>query len=455
MGTKKTMSRREFLRAIGVGTAGLVVVACAPAAPATGGESVTTPAPKATAPPAAKKQVELFWHMTEYEGWANDIMKPLFEEQNPDLELTWTFVNDPENETVLANRMAAGNPPTLFVNIGGPAIQWLKDDLLVDLSQFPELKENLNHFPESAWQFTRMVREISGHERSGIWGTPTMKVMTGVFYDKNRFDELGLGPATTYDEYWDLLAALEDSGKFQHAVAWGNHRWMFFNNFWQIANALIGHDVGEGILTGKYKLDSDEMTEVWQYYEKIAQNGYADKDWMSNEWGITESNFANWKYGVILQGPWVFGSYTKINPEVELRPFPFPTKDGNNRAWVGFLEDRNWWMPKIYPDRDVQVRAMEWITSESYADHQLEDAGIMPMYEKKYKGDSPVIKYMDAQGFPIASQANDTANLFVPPGKQGFYQFGFENLPKLTSGELTAAEYGTMFEDYYKAFRPT
>ena len=447
---QKPISRREVLKLAGLSTAGFALAACVPTtAPAAPAEE----AAGAAAPAAEKKQVELFWHMTEYESWANDIMKPIFEEENPDLELIWTFVNDPENETVLTNRMAAGNPPTLFVIIGGPSIPWLKDDQLVDMAQFPELEDNLSHYPESAWEFTRLVRETVGQPREGIWGVPTMKVMTGVFYDKNRFEELGLQPAETYDEYWDLLAALEESGKFNHAVAWGNHRWMTYNNFWQIASALIGHDVGEGILSGKYKLDSDEMIEVWKYYERIAQSGYADEDWISNEWGITEANFANWKYGVILQGPWVFGSYPKINPEVELRPFPFPTRDGSNRAWVGFLESRNWWMPDEYPDRDVQVRAMEWISSPDYADRMIEDAGIMPMYQKEYDVDAPVIEYMDNQGFPLASQANDTADLYVTPGNQGFWSITFENLPKLTSGELSAAEYGAVIEEYYKQFR--
>lgn len=444
---RQKFSRREFLRMGAVAAAG---VALKPEVIMPTGVPMLTDMPA----PQEKKQVELFWHMMEYEGWANDIMKPIFEEQNPDLELTWTFVNDPENETVLANRMAAGNPPTLFVVIGGPAIPWLTEDRFVDLSQFPELEENLSYFPESAWTFCRVAREVAGYPKEGIWGVPTMKVMTGVIYDQNRFDELGLEPVETYDELWDLLAALEESGKFVHAVAWGNHRWMIYNNFWQVASALIGHDVGEGILSGKYKLDSDEMIEVWQYWERIAQNGYADEDWMSIEWGITEANFANWKYGAILQGPWVFSSYTKINPEAELRAFPFPTKDGTNRAWVGFLESRNWWMPKDYPDREVQVRAMEWITSEEYADRQLEDGGMMPMYQKEYEVDAPVIEYMDKLGFPLASQANDTVDLLIPAGKQGFWAFGFENLPKLTSGEMTAAEYGAMFEDYYKEFRP-
>jgi ABC-type glycerol-3-phosphate transport system substrate-binding protein len=446
------ISRRDILKLAGLGTAGYGLAACVPStapSPAAPAEE----AGAAAAPAAEKKQVELFWHMTEYESWANDIMKPIFEEENPDLELTWTFVNDPENETVLTNRMAAGNPPTLFVIIGGPSIQWLKDDQLVDMSQFPELEDNLSHYPESAWEFTRLVRETVGQPREGIWGVPTMKVMTGVFYDKNRFEELGLQPAETYDEFWDLLAALEESGMFNHAVAWGNHRWMTYNNFWQIASALIGHDVGEGILSGKYKLDSDEMIEVWKYYERIAQNGYADEDWISNEWGITEANFANWKYGVILQGPWVFSSYTKINPEAELRPFPFPTRDGSNRAWVGFLESRNWWMPEQYPDREVQVRAMEWITSADYADRMIEDAGIMPMYQKEFDVDAPVIEFMDKQGFPMASQANDTVDLFVTPGNQGFWSITFENLPRLTRGELTAAEYGAVIEEYYQQFR--
>jgi hypothetical protein len=77
----------------------------------------------------------------------------------------------------------------------------------------------------------------------------------------------------------------------------------------------------------------------------------------------------------------------------------------------------------------------------------------MPMYQKEYNVDAPVIEYMDKQGYPLASQANDTVNLFIPPGKQGFWAFTFENLPKLTGGEMGAAEYGAMVEEYYQEFR--
>ncbi len=163
----------------------------------------------ATPAPVEKKEVELFWHMSEYEGWANDIIKPLFEEKNPDLELTWTFVNDPENETVLTNRMAAGDPPDMFIIIGGPAISWLKEDWLADLSRFPELKENLSHYPQDAWSFCRSARQVAGYPKEGIWGVPSMTVLSGVFYDKNKFEEWGVKPVATYDEWWDLLETLE------------------------------------------------------------------------------------------------------------------------------------------------------------------------------------------------------------------------------------------------------
>ena len=34
-----------------------------------------------------KQVVEIFWHMTEYETWMRETMKPLFESKNPDIEL--------------------------------------------------------------------------------------------------------------------------------------------------------------------------------------------------------------------------------------------------------------------------------------------------------------------------------------------------------------------------------
>ena len=151
---------------------------------------------------AQKKKVEIFWHMTEYESWLRETMKPMFEKANPDIELVFTFVNDPENETVLASRLAADNLPDIFAVIGGPAITALEEDMLLDISQFPEIMENLNHYPENVFEFPRVVRKYAGLSEEGMYGWPTFKVLTDVFYDKNKFAEIGIEKGVRDTAQW-------------------------------------------------------------------------------------------------------------------------------------------------------------------------------------------------------------------------------------------------------------
>lgn len=404
---------------------------------------------------AQKKKVEIFWHMTEYETWLRETMKPAFEKENPDIEIVLTFVNDPENETVLASRLAADNLPDIFAAIGGPAVTALEEDMLLDISQFPDLMENLKHYPESVFGFPKVVRKYAGLSETGMYGWPTFKVLTGVFYDKNKFEEAGIEKLPeTYAEFWEMLDKIQASGLYRNAVAWGNHRWMVFNNFWQLATAFVGPDVSTRIMTGEVKLNSPEMIEVWDYYKKLADGGYVDLDYKSKEWGLLESDFANLKDGVILQGPWLFNSYPKMNPDIELGVFPFPTKDGQNRHWIGFVGDRNWWVAKKpTSDQEAQLRVIKWMTSADFNMHMLEDANLLPFYEQEYPKTSPVITEMLDQGFPVAPQANNQMNLIIPPGNPGFYNYIWDNLQKLTGGEMTSQEFGDMVEEYYAQFR--
>ena len=407
------------------------------------------------AAPAEKEVVEIFWHMTEYETWLRDTMKPLFEAENPNIELKITFVNDPENETVLQTRMAADNLPDIFAVIGGPAVIALQEDKLLDISQFPEVMANLDHFPANLFDFPRLVREASGMEPTGIYGWPTFKVMTGLFYDKNKFAENGLEPPTTYDEFWDLMDEIKASGEYRNAMAWGNHRWIVFNNFWQVATALVGPDVSNRLIVGDLHFDDPELLKVWEYYDRLADGGYVDTDYTSKEWGQLEADFANLTDGVILQGPWLFNSYPKINPDVELGVVPFPTVDGENRHWVGFVGDRNFWVAKnTTSSREAQIRVVAWMTSAEFAQHMIQDVNLLPFYQQDYSGaDSPVISEMEAQGFPVAPQANNQLDVIIPAGNQGFYAYVWERLPLLTDGEMSPAEFGAMVEEYYGQFR--
>ncbi|MCK4516390.1 MAG: hypothetical protein KAU31_14095, partial [Spirochaetaceae bacterium] len=132
-----------------------------------------------------------------------------------------------------------------------------------------------------------------------------------------------------------------------------------------------------------------------------------------------------------------------------------PTLDGENRHWIGFVGDRNFWAAKnTTSSREAQIRVIEWMTSADFAQHMIRDVNLLPFYQQDYSGvDSPVISEMEAQGFPVAPQANNQLDVIIPAGNQGFYAYVWERLPLLTDGEMSPAEFGAMVEEYYGQFR--
>ena len=104
-------------------------------------------------------------------------------------------------------------------------------------------------------------------------------------------------------------------------------------------------------------------------------------------------------------------------------------------------------------DQEAQLKVIKWMTSAEFNMRMLEDANLLPFYEQEYPKTSPVITEMLDQGFPVAPQANNKMNLIVPAGNPGFYNYIWDNLSRLTDGELTSQQFGDMIEEYYGQFR--
>lgn len=148
--------------------------------------------------------------------------------------------------------------------------------------------------------------------------------------------------------------------------------------------------------------------------------------------------------GVILQGPWLFNSYPKINPDIELGVVPFPTVDGENRHWVGFVGDRNFWAARnTTSSREAQIRVIEWMTSADFAQHMIRDVNLLPFYQQDYSGvDSPVISEMEAQGFPVAPQANNQLDVIIQGDQACLKSDGLGASRRCLSGRSGCSEDG-------------
>lgn len=216
MDSRKQLSRRTFLQSAALVMGGGVLAACgAPAAPApaaTGGEA-------GAAAPASEVTTISFmgWGgVGEDEGVKSAIA--VFEEETPDIKVTW--LHTPENyaEKFMAN-VAAGTPPdTAF--IGSDVFRtYIRDGLLLDISDYLELDPLLG-----AEDYFIQPQESERSTVDGRWyGIGSCWVAPHIYYNADMFEAEGIDPPSNDpDEAWTWDHFVEVGRAFTKDVN-GNH----------------------------------------------------------------------------------------------------------------------------------------------------------------------------------------------------------------------------------------
>ena len=193
------LSRRTFLKAAGVGSVGLMVAACAPAAPG------AAPAAQGGAAPsqATKKlTVASFYPVDQTAGWAGLVDE--FVKANPGTTVETQVTPFDEYLAKLLTQIAAGTPPDVLGVENTPFIQFVRKNVLLDLSPLPEVDPSFNStdfFPKLIGRYT-----VDGK----VFGIPyDVQPICCLFYNKTHFDDAKIGYPTAEWKWDDLLAAAQ------------------------------------------------------------------------------------------------------------------------------------------------------------------------------------------------------------------------------------------------------
>jgi raffinose/stachyose/melibiose transport system substrate-binding protein len=220
------LSRRAFLKLAGVGAAGAVLAACAPAAPgaapAAGGE-----APKAV---GAKKVVKMYAQaLTPRERMETDRWDPPqkfwdiqkeYQDAHPDVTIEFVPEATQGYEEWLVTQMSGGTSPEIVWYQRGYIARDYKKNWFVNLD--PYLAQP-NPYVEGNKQWKDIFQPpviASGTAPDGhIYMITGDIVGTGFFYNKSMMDELGLQVPDTWADFAKVQQAIKDSGKIPMSMS--------------------------------------------------------------------------------------------------------------------------------------------------------------------------------------------------------------------------------------------
>ncbi len=330
----------------------LVLAACAPQTPT---PAPTKEKPAATPAPAEETELEIFsWWTTGGEAAGLQKLFELYNQKYPNVKIINATVAGGagfEAKPALVSRMLGGNPPDSFqVHMGHELIDtWVKTGYMEPLDDI---------YKEEGWEnvFPKGVLEIvswNGH----YWSVPVNIHRANVlWYNKQIFEENGLKPPTTFDEFYAVADALKAKGITPLALG-DVGIWATTHLFETVLIGTLGPDGYKGLWTGETDWRGDGVRQALEHLARMLT--YVNEDHSALSWDQANDLVLNGKAAMTIMGDWVYAdNLAKGKEDVEgwtLAP--------GNAGIFDALSD-TFGLPKGAPHRENTIRWLRLVGSK-------------------------------------------------------------------------------------------
>ena len=258
-------------------------------------------------------EVEFFSQKPEMQATLQEIVDDYNKSQD---EVKVKLTSVPDAGTVLKTRIANGEAPDV-INVypqNADFKGWAADGQFVDLTDESDILGNLNDGAAEAYAVD-----------SKIYNVPLTTNVSGVYYNKDAFAELGIEVPKSLAEFQEIVKKIKDDGQTPFAEALGDP-WTV-NGFAQLAwiQSAGGAQAANDYLrfSDKGAIKSDEVTKnVAAYLDLLAGNGQSNSD--GALYADTVAVFAEGKALMMANGSWALTVIKQQEPDFEVGFFPMP-----------------------------------------------------------------------------------------------------------------------------------
>lgn len=274
-----------------------------------------------------KIQLEFFSQKVEIKDLLEEIAAD-FMKDHDNVEITVTSLNDAA--TVLKTRMAGNDAPQILMVKAAydDYRQWAKDGRFVDLTD-SKARENMQ---EGA------AENFAVEDK--IYALPLTTNISGFFYNKTKFAELGLEVPQNWAEMEKLVEDIKAAGETPFAQTLNTADAWTVDGVAQLVFASVagGYDEAQDILVNSpkdgIKADDPVVAEAMKQLRLMsAENSVANVNGIGYNDSIVA--FAKGEGLLFPQGSWVLPGIKEQNPEFEIGMFAHPGKENGQYLTMG------------------------------------------------------------------------------------------------------------------------
>lgn len=296
------------------------------------------------------------WRAEDQAIW-DDLILPVFEAQNPDIDVQFKPTTATEYNAALNARLAGGT--------AGDIITCRPFDnalAMYDAGQLADIKEleGLTHFSDvarAAW---------STDNGDATFCVPMASVIHAFMYNKDAFTELGLEVPTTEAEFYAVLDAIKEEGTYVPMAMGTKDQWeaatMGYTN---VGPAYWGGEEGRlALIKGDAKLTDDGFVEGFRQMAKWTP--YLGNGFQAQTYTDSQNLFTLGRAAIYPTGSWEITGFQE-NAEFELGAFAPPKKDADSACYISDHTDIGIGMNAATENKDAVLSFLEWTTSGEFA----------------------------------------------------------------------------------------
>lgn len=227
-------------------------------------------------------------------------------------------------------------------------LQWVEAGQLMDLTGQPFLQ---NYYPQA-------LANASTYNGKIYTVTTGSYAYSGVFYNKEIFNQYHLTPPTTWNELVQICQVLQSHGIAPFTIGQKDGWPLTLPGDGILADFYpdlpqLNHDVW----TGKVKWDDPNMIKVFTRVQQLMK--FSEKGITGIDSQVAASRFAAGKAAMLITGMWDGASISQANPAMKFGYIPIPGSDDAtaNNQFTGKY-DFAWTVPTSAPHKDA---ALKWL----------------------------------------------------------------------------------------------
>ncbi|WP_411344191.1 ABC transporter substrate-binding protein [Paenibacillus sp. WLX1005] len=354
-------------------------------------------------------QLEFFQNKPEAKASFDELVAK-FNEQHPNIVVTQ--VNPPDAETVLKTRVVKNDVPDI-IGLGATDTYSLlaQSGIFLNLTGDPLLQK-------VEPKYVQMLNDVTGMQE--VTGVPFALNASGVIYNKDIFQKLGLSVPKTWDELIATAKKAKAGGTIPFYFTYKDD-WQTNLPFNDMGGSLVGIDF--------YKERRENQTTFQAAYQEVAKKqlellNYGHNDNFGKSYADGNRAFGNGEAAMYIQGSWAISEIRKVNPDINLGFFPLPASDdeSQNKLTAGVDTLLTISSQTKHPEEAKQFIAflLEPANSQQYIDQQnlfsavdgvqQKDesvSGLLPYFEQ-----GKIVDFVDHY-IPSAVQLNPTVQAFL------------------------------------------